>query len=565
MSGIWTDLISGIILPRFRYRGGFDRLRARVTLLLASLVALVALLGLVALGLTPGQSAFESASLTVLLAVVLIHITIAGLIHAGQLRAGMGTMFAFLMTLAILVIVLNGVASSLLVVLVAPLIYSSLVWTWGGVVLILITEMALLIGMGMLQSQGQVLASNTVTIAPEAALSQTVLVVLALMIAGALSAIYAYESRRNLAQANRLLTQLRASAEVAQLAVVSSNLAEFMPRVVNYIRDRFGFYHVQIFLADPERRYANLVASTGDAGEIMLRRGFRLAIASQSAVTQVLQNGEPVVINNRADTGTSGPAAATNELLPDTRSEVALPLIVSDQVLGVLDIQSVRPNAFPPDLVESLNILAAQAAAATYNARQQEEQKNALAETRRLLLETEVNLREAQRLNQRLTGQAWEDYLKARSTQTVGYTLSESRLFRDARWTSPLQQAVLNRRPILTQGGQNRQLIAVPIELRGRCIGAIEIEPGVAMRQTEALEVLQALAQRLALSIDNARLFEQAQELAQRELEVNAISTNLQAINEIEGLARATLQELSRALGATEASIRIGSVEAREQ
>jgi GAF domain-containing protein len=100
----------------------------------------------------------------------------------------------------------------------------------------------------------------------------------------------------------------------------------------------------------------------------------------------------------------------------------------------------------------------------------------------------------------------------------------------------------------------------VPIELRGRAIGAIEVEMEGAIRQTETLEVLQSVAQRLALSIDNARLFEQAQDIAQRELEVNTISTNLQSLNDIDDLARATIQELSRALGAAQASIRLGAL-----
>jgi GAF domain-containing protein len=230
-------------------------------------------------------------------------------------------------------------------------------------------------------------------------------------------------------------------------------------------------------------------------------------------------------------------------------------------VLGALDIQSVRPNAFPKEVIESLSILAAQVGAAAFSAQQAESYRTALSDTRRMLFETEINLAEARRLNQRLTGQAWEDYLKARSLQTVGYTLSESRMQRDTSWTPALEQAALHRRPVLAMTAANRQLVAVPIELRGRSIGAIEVELGSATRRTETLEVLQALAQRLALSIDNARLFEQAQELARRELEVNAISTNLQAINDIDGLARATLQELSRALGAVQASIYIGIME----
>jgi GAF domain-containing protein len=210
--------------------------------------------------------------------------------------------------------------------------------------------------------------------------------------------------------------------------------------------------------------------------------------------------------------------------------------------------------------VDSLTILATQVGVAVFHSRQLEEHKVALSDTRRLFLEAEVNLREAQRLNQRLTGQAWEDYLKSRSSQIVGYTLADNRLQRDSAWTPELQQAAGSRRAVLSSPKPDRQIIAVPIELRGRAIGAIEVEMEGAIRQTETLEVLQSVAQRLALSIDNARLFEQAQDIAQRELEVNTISTNLQSLNDIDDLARATIQELSRALGAAQASIRLGAL-----
>ncbi len=557
MQTLLTDLFNALLLPRFRYSNNFDQLRARVTLLLSVLLAGLALLAFVGIASIGERTTIINNILTVLLAMLLIQLTVVGLVHAGQLRAAMVMMFTFLGMATFTAVLLNGVGSSILLLIIAPLLYGSLVWTWGGVLLLTALEVILIAFVSNLQSGRDELISSMVRIAPENLAPQTLIVVTIVIGVGALCAVYAYEIRRGLQWANRLLAQLRASAEVSQISVVAGSSAELMPRIANYIRDRFGFYHVQIFLADPDRRYANLVASTGESGEMMMRRGYRMAFTSQGAVGRALQSGEPVVVDNREESG----ERRSNEFLPDARSEIALPLIVDDQVLGALDIQSVRLNAFPSELVESLSILAAQVGAAAFNAQQIEGYRTALSDTRRMLLETEVNLTEARRLNQRLTGQAWEDYLKSRSMQTVGYTLNESRMQRDTRWTPALEQAAQHRRPVLMVTPANRQLVAVPIELRGRGIGAIEIELGSTMRQTETLEVLQALAQRLALSIDNARLFEQAQELAQRELEVNAISTNLQAINDIDGLARATLQELSRALGAVQASIRIGSAE----
>lgn len=552
-----TDLLNLLLLPRFRYTNSLEQLRARVTLLLSALLSVIALgAALIILALGTRTPPVNSA-LTLLLATLVVQLIIISLTHAGQLRAATLTQLLFLALSAVAVAFVGGVGASSLLLLVAPLLYGSLVWSWGGV--LLLTGLAIgLIGLiGNLQSTQALSTAELVSLTPENVPIVTLIAQAILGGLGVVCAVYAYELRRSVQATIRLLTQLRASAEVAQLSATAGSASELMPRIANYIRDRFGFYHVQIFLADSERRYANLVASTGETGEGLLRRGYRVAFSSQGAVGRALQSGEPIVIDIREGSG----AQRSNELLADARSEVALPLIVDDQVLGVLDIQSVRPNAFTKEQIESLGILAAQVGAAAFNAQQMEGYRTALSETRRMLLETEVNLTEARRLNQRLTGQAWEDYLKSRSMQTVGYTLNENRMQRDTRWTPALEQAALHRRPVLMTTPTRRQLVAVPIELRGRSIGAIEIELSGMMRQAETLEVLQALAQRLALSIDNARLFEQAQELAQRELEVNAISTSLQAINDIDGLARATLQELSRALGAVQASIRIGSAD----
>src|SRR5207248_506715 len=140
-----------------------------------------------------------------------------------------------------------------------------------------------------------------------------------------------------------------------------------------------------------------------------------------------------------------------------------------------------------------------------------------------------MNLREMQRLNQRLTGEAWSEYIRSHSPDAIGYTLENNQLKPDAAWTPHLQQAAIRRKPIVITEG-DKQIIAVPVELRGRPIGAIEVELGSSIRQSDALEMLQSVAQRLALSIDNARLFEQAQELAQQELEVNAISARMQGV-----------------------------------
>src|SRR5258707_8407130 len=204
-----------------------------------------------------------------------------------------------------------------------------------------------------------------------------------------------------------------------------------------------------------------------------------------------------------------------------------------------------------------MNILAAHTSIAINNAQLFQEQRTALNENRRLFLEAEANLREIQLLNRRLTGEAWEGYLQARPDEVVGYTLANNQLRTDSTWTGELEQAVNNRQVVITQHGQ-QQTIAVPVELRGKAIGAIEVEVSASARQSDTLEMLQSVAQRLALSVDNARLFEQTQERAQQELQVNAISARLQGVNNMDDLIRIAVSELGEVLGAREASIRLG-------
>src|SRR5439155_9347980 len=116
----------------------------------------------------------------------------------------------------------------------------------------------------------------------------------------------------------------------------------------------------------------------------------------------------------------------------EVQSELALPLAVGDQIVGVLSIQSARADAFRQEDADSLLLMATHIGIAVHAAQLFEEQKSALNENRRLFLEAEMNLREMQRLNQRLTGEAWSEYIRSHSPDAIGYTLENNQLKPDA-------------------------------------------------------------------------------------------------------------------------------------
>lgn len=159
--------------------------------------------------------------------------------------------------------------------------------------------------------------------------------------------------------------QLEAAAEVGRAATSILSAEELLSRTVDLIRDRFGYYHVSIFMLDETGRWANLQEATGEAGAQLKARSHRLAVGSNSLIGWVTANRKPRIALDVA----SDEVHFRNELLPDTRSEAALPLRVGDRVIGALDVQSRSLNAFNQSDIDVLQVLADQIAIAVENGR----------------------------------------------------------------------------------------------------------------------------------------------------------------------------------------------------
>jgi len=173
------------------------------------------------------------------------------------------------------------------------------------------------------------------------------------------------DASRLLEQTNRRAQQLQTSAEVSNAASQILDLKELLPRLVELVKIRFGYDHAQIFLMDDNDDYAELRASTGEAGKKLLSLRHKLRKGSSSVIGQVTQNGLPIIAS---DTAEAQVVHAPNPLLPDTRSEMALPLSIKNKIIGALDVQSNNANAFTPDDISALTTLAAQISVAIENA-----------------------------------------------------------------------------------------------------------------------------------------------------------------------------------------------------
>ena len=185
--------------------------------------------------------------------------------------------------------------------------------------------------------------------------------------------------------------QLTAGAQVARAASSILNPQELLQATVDLIREQFGYYYAGVFLLDEDNRSAVLRAGTGEAGQTMLGRGHKFEVGSQSMVGWVCANWKARIA---LDVGQEAVHFA-NPLLPDTRSEIALPLQAGGRILGALDVQSERPAAFDDNDIAVLQGMADQIAVALDNARLFTQTQTALSENERLLSQVETALHEA--------------------------------------------------------------------------------------------------------------------------------------------------------------------------
>lgn len=360
--------------------------------------------------------------------------------------------------------------------------------------------------------------------------------------------------RQSADQSMRAGQLLSSTTSIGQEMLRLLDLNELLSRAVEVIKVGFGYYHVQIYLFDETRSFAILVASTGDLGQQLLSRQYRLPLSRPSLIARAAQAGEPVSTNEAADPNRQF------DIMPNTRSELAIPITDGETIIGVLDIQSGRSGSDLFTLMEKqvLQVTTSQLATAIRNARLFEAQEQSLRENKRLFLDAETNLREIQRLNRQLTRQTWEEYLTA-NRAVGGVTLDRDSFHPGAEWSDRMMQAGLRRRPMTTRQ-DDRAFIAVPVELRGEVIGAMEVEIPSDLHSEGIIDMMQAIADRLAISLDNARLFEETQEATAQEQRINEIVSHYQSASTVDDLLQVTLEGLFETLGAEAASIRLGNV-----
>lgn len=331
---------------------------------------------------------------------------------------------------------------------------------------------------------------------------------------------------------------IEATQDISVFVATQRNLDPLMAGVVNLIIDRFPqIYHAQVFLIDNDGLYAIVRSSTGEVGQRLMERGHRLAVGGISVIGQVTDQGKTILAKNTA----ASQVHRRNEFLPDTNSELAIPLRVGETIIGALDVQSKQSDAFPDDLIGVLETMANQIAIAIQNARLYEESLRRVAEI--------------EDINRQATLRAWQEYmreqrqLKLTSIAGVSTTSNETDLRKQALASGKIAVGGITER--------NTIPLAVPIKLRNQTLGAVEWEVPQAELTQDKLELAQELANRLALSLDNARLFQESRRATERERLVNNIAARLTQQTNIEQILQTAVREVGQALRAPQVTIKL--------
>jgi GAF domain-containing protein/HAMP domain-containing protein len=330
----------------------------------------------------------------------------------------------------------------------------------------------------------------------------------------------------------RRSTQLQVAAEIARDSSGTRKLDVLLNRAVTLVRDRFGFYHAGIFLVDTKNEFAILRAATGDAGQVMLSAGHKLKVGAEGIVGSVTVSGRPRISLDVGDDAVH----FKNPLLPETRSEMALPLKTGEHIIGALDVQSREPSAFDQDDIHVLQIMADQLAMAIENAR--------------LFQEVQSNLHQLQALYGRYNQEAWRRLENTRNI--IGYQYEA---------TSGVIPIHKSENDIQDKGGEDvdAAVLKIPIAIRGQTIGALDVWSQRSVWTSDEVTLLNALADRIGQALESARLFEETQARASREETLNQLAAGFTKSLDFETLLQTAVKELGQLPNISEVSIYVGS------
>lgn len=305
--------------------------------------------------------------------------------------------------------------------------------------------------------------------------------------------------------------QLAATNEVGRVAATSLDPTQLLERIIPLFHEQFGYYFAAIYLLDPSGKWAELKEATGEAGKVLKQNHHRLEVAGKSMVGTAIRERTPRLAQNTSQEK----QRLENPLLPYTRSEVALPLMVGERLLGALDVQSTKEADFGPQVIETMKSMAGQVALTLENAR--------------LYQEAQHIIKEMRAVQKQYLLEGWSVF--SDEGKKLEYRLGDDM-------------------------DENTKKLEIPISLRDQVLGEILLE-GKDEWTSDQQSLVNAVATQAAIALENARLVSESRQIALRERMAAEISSKIWTSATIDSVLQTAVKELGRRLDASTATVEL--------
>jgi GAF domain-containing protein len=541
---------------RHIYLNPIDRQRASV-LLFVNWTLVLAALAWLGVGVIPRlvreqfldtQAVFSSALICGL------SLVIYRLIQTGRLRAAIW-LFVLMLTASILQLVVfwsdqgPSVSGAFVIAITVPMVAAGVLLNRRGMTLIALLLIGSMIYAGVIQAQ----SAGTVSFAPsESALIDAPIIIITL----ALILLFLMIFTGNLERiANESLSDVQQRQWITEFGIelgIIEDENRVLSRALEVMRDRFHYIFAQFYLTDDTGQFNRTIRYGSTQAEAATRE--TLNLSDVSSILEASQKKSMVL------TSSDDPLARRNHMLTSANYSVAVPIVQQNHLLGILDVQSAGQIPFSQNELQALKLLAEQVSSALAHTYTVNNLRRSLNEQTTVNQRLQTQVADYTQRERRGVSTVWSQYLQGRGKAMIGYNIESDNTPTPvaANDVSETLQATLDSGELHVEQSGDEQIVNVPITFRDQTLGAMSFAVPQGQQLSERqIEMARIVAERLALALENTRLFEQSQAQALRERKASEVSGLLIGATDVYSVLNLAAQNFNEALGAIHTRIYI--------
>ncbi len=522
----------------YPYRDPFERQKAQDLLWLLIAIGVIGITNFF-LGLVLGFSLLFLAPLTI--------VVVTSSVYAGfQVQLGRLRLATYVLILLLFFVptsqILGGINNLGFLTFVLPLTLAGILLRgWETLLLLGAVTLVLIVSVTNSTSLTLDLVNNRITFFATVSLILTLTTLILVLLAG--------NTQRTAERVAHDMQQFRALAETDIFDKFEQREEELLLATLNFLRAALNFDIVQLYMMDDAGKEARRIYS--GFGLDKLQYGERVSLNAASGVGEAMRARATLVVNAESN------LTRKRALSAGMKQAILVPLLADNKLLGILDVQTNRDEPFSDSQIETVETYARHLVSALQRERIIRQLRDDLREQERIIIKQRQQLRELEQARPTALTSSWQDFFQQYTNRLMGFDVD----MRQARATPASEldedlRAALAAGDIVIREVDNRQHVSLPIMLRDELLGAMsfQLAPNVTLTERQT-ELIRSVVQRLALALENKRLFEQSQTQAERESTANAAASVLLTTTDIETVLELAAQLFNNSLGAVKTQI----------